>query len=201
MSENLAIGIIWAGLLLAPPIALITIVVLPTNVRFTAIRASIAFLIFLFAFQWFGFSFTSTAVSAGSVTLAYASYCVLVAGAWRVSDNNFRLVVGIAGLLPIGLGYAMSTIGLLGLMFIVSDSYRVPKETKQISKHLTCRWSYWGMVASDSGYKVQLIKSWPTFPIVERRVASESICETCGDERGATCDSVYQTYAKSEPSK
>ena len=102
--------------------------------------------------------------------VGYVSYCILVFLLFR---NPFTIILGIIGLIPIGIGVFSSTIGILGLGFVLSDF--VPEYECNITSNTLCRVTVFGNATTSSGgyYGSMLLQFPQTKPFLERKVVTE----------------------------
>jgi len=132
--------------------------------------------------------------------IAYGAYCFLAVSCWQIKFLPLRIPALLGAAIPICAGYFMSTVGLLGLMFIVGDYTRAPESTEQIDMGLECRVTGWGMVASASGYTVHLYKSWSWLPFMERSAVSIPVVQIgyVGDQppKDASCADAVAEYRR-----
>jgi hypothetical protein len=127
--DSAAISIAVAGLLIAPLIAVGVFAIVQsrwTSAGRRAMFVCILTIVFVAAAATAGLSFKKVLVNVALFGVAYGAYCFLVVCCWRVRLLPLRILVLLCGLIPVGLGYVTSTIGLLGLMFIVGDYSRAP---------------------------------------------------------------------------
>lgn len=145
-----------------------------------------------------GFGFVAPTADIAWALCCFVAYCVLVARCWRTGWKPLRFVVRTIALVPICVGYFLSTVGVLGLGFIVGDMTSPPFRTERMPGGLLCSVTSWGYAFSSSGYRVQLHRRWDAVPFVQREVASVSIDETDEAEpQTASCESVFASYKQS----
>jgi hypothetical protein len=197
--DSAAISIAVAGLLIAPLIAVGVFAIVQsrwTSAGRRAMFVCILTIVFVAAAATAGLSFKKVLVNVALFAVAYGAYCFLVVCCWRVRLLPLRILVLLCGLIPVGLGYVTSTIGLLGLMFIVGDYSRVPHEVNQIEAGLECRITLWGMAAGASGYTVHLYRSWDWLPFIERSVVSIPVVQVgyVGQPNDANCADAVAQY-------
>jgi hypothetical protein len=150
------------------------------------------------AFPLFGFSFTATLANFAGFVIAYSIYCFLGISCWRIRLLAVRIPVIVIAVLPLVAGYALGTVGVLGLGWIVADYSEPAKHTESIRNGLTCRITHWGAAVGDSGYTVHLYWTWSAVPFLEREVGRITVDETnpkAGAE-DASCSDVVAMYAR-----
>jgi hypothetical protein len=155
-------------------------------------------LVFVLGAAALGFSFKDPLPNFVAFTIAYAAYCLLAVFCWRIPSLFIRIPALLLAAIPICFGYVLSSIGALGLMFIVGDYTSPPRLTEQIRPDLICRITGWGTAVTASGSTVHLYQSWPWLPLLERSVASISVTESgdsdMGPQVGASCADALARY-------
>jgi hypothetical protein len=192
--------LVWLGLLGAPVLAAIIAILTRRqgSPKRSAIVAGSALLLY-FAVACSGLSFVVPWVNLACFVAAYFAYCFLAMVCLRIQARLVRIPSFLVAIVPIGVGYLLSTIGILGLMFIVGDYTRLPDRVEQMATGLDCRVTGWGAVGTASGYVVGLYQSWSGIPFLERRVSSRSVTQVgyLGPEpEGASCSGVWAEYMK-----
>jgi hypothetical protein len=190
--------IVWVTLLLAPVAATLVFAAVPQSRIRTRIAAASAILLVVVASAALtGFVFTMPLANAVAVAAAYAAYCFLAVSVWRIPQIFVRVVALIGAFLPIACGYMLSTVGMLGLAFIVGDFSAKPEQTEQMTNGLVCHVTLWGMAASASGYTVSLNKSWSLVPFIEKRVVTIPVTQSgyIGEQpKDASCADALAKY-------
>ena len=192
--------IIWASLLANPIFAFIVFFVIrrkePT-VHLKILLTSV-FSIFIFSVSnALGITFTNSLANFSSFAIAYLAFNYLVASCWNISQKLLRVFAMLIFMIPIGIGYILGTVGLLGLVFIVGDHTNPPMHTEKLEQNLICRVTTWGMAASDSGYTVRLYRYWNAIPFLERELNEIVVNETSQKPPfGASCNDVLAAYTK-----
>jgi hypothetical protein len=124
-----------------------------------------------------GAEFRGRAGQSSLLIVGYFTYSFLAFMCLRIPSKIVRIPAFLVATVPMVIGYASSTIGLLGLMFIVADYTRPPESVKHMAAGLTCRITGWGSAASSSGYDVGLFRSWSGISFLERRIVSASVVQ------------------------
>jgi hypothetical protein len=173
-----AFPVIWTGLLGAPVLALVIFILLPQR-RFQAQSAifSSSVLILYLALARVGLSFVEVQANFLCFVFAYFAYSFLAVMCLRIPIKAIRIIIFVIAIVPIGLGYFLSTIGVLGLAFIVGDYTSPPQRIEQMATGLNCRITGWGSAGSSSGYAVSLYRSWSGIPFLERKVLGVSVVQ------------------------
>jgi hypothetical protein len=183
----------WIAVLGVPPLALVIFVLTRKKwpgIQAILVRTAIAWIVLTAAFLFLRIGFLSAFANVAAIMMAYLAYSFFVASCWAIREKILRFIVIAIGLVPIGFGYMLGTIGALGLGFIVGDLTSKPIKTEQVEAGLVCEVKGWGSVATDSGYAVTLYKYWPGFPIVRRAVTSISVDETEGQPDANCADAI-----------
>lgn len=167
------------------------------NALSNAVIGSATAIVVVAGFTLLSTSFTSTLANVACISFAYLAYCFLAASCWKIRLLALRIPALIVAAVPIGVGYVLGTVGVLGLAFVVGDYSRPSKPATQMTNVLMCRVTVWGMAASDSGYTVHLYKHWLGLPFVEREVFSIVVNETSAlGPQSASCPDALAAYAK-----
>ena len=145
-------------------------------------------LVFIVTAAALGFSFKDVLSNFVAFMIAYAAYCFLAVSCWRIPSLFVRIPALILAAIPIALGYVLSTIGTLGLMFIIGDYTTPPRRIEQLRPDLTCRVTLWGASFTASGYAVHLYKTWAWLPFIEKSVVKLSVNQTDFSEGQAPKD-------------
>jgi hypothetical protein len=201
--EKAAVLITGLGLFFAPIVIFLSFFSMrrwwPSSLPATTIAAA-SVVVLVFAAAALGFSFKAILPNFICFIAAYAAYCFLAISLWRITFWPLRILALLAAFVPIGIGYAACTIGLLGLVFVVGDYTREPKTSEQIEPGLVCRVTLWGLAVGASGYNVSLHRSWDWLPLIERSVTRISVVESgyVGDTppKDASCADALAAYRK-----
>jgi hypothetical protein len=199
LSVEASFYLIWASLLLAPPVAVGTFFAVRRwwpGGQYPLVLGSASILILALGSALLKLSFTGTFANFVFVSVAYAAYCFLAASCWRIQPKFLRIISLIATAAPIFLGYLLGTIGWVGLELVVMDYAALPWHVEQMNAALVCRVTGWGSSFTDSGYVVHLYKVWTSVPFLQKHVAQIIVNET-GPGLGpveATCADVLATY-------
>jgi hypothetical protein len=191
--------VIWAAVLGAPPIAFLAVPGIRRawpRAHGPIIIAAIAILCVAIGLSVSRLSFTNVWVHVVLAAICYLVYCFLAASCWQISRTAVRYIVGIVTTLPIGFGYLLGTIGVLGLGWIVSDYVSPPHHVEQMAPGLTCETTEWGTVLS-GGYKVHLYQRWSAFPFLEREVVIWTVDDASGVVK--TCSDALSAYVLAHP--
>src|SRR5580698_2772317 len=138
-------GLVWAGLLGAPVLALATFIFLRRYGRQSlALIAAAGTLLFFCLMVFSGLSFVSVSANFACFVVAYFAYSFLAVSCLGIPRKLVRIPAFVVAIIPMGFGYLLSTIGLLGLAFIVGDYTRPPKRVEQMEDGLACRTTGWG---------------------------------------------------------
>ncbi len=131
------------------------------------------------------------------LSAAYLSYCFVAASTFTVRPIFVRVPLLVATCLPVIIGYVLTTIGVLGLGFIMADYTNIPIEAKQMRPGLNCRTTMWGGVG-DAGYTVRLYKYSPVIPFIRHEVRTTSVDESYPGSGpiSASCDSEFFAYTQ-----
>jgi hypothetical protein len=170
--------LIWIGLLGAPVLAVVIFILLrqrPFQARSVIVAGSV--LLLYLAVACSGLSFVAVPVNFASFVIAYFAYSFLAVMCLRIPAKAVRILTFVIAIIPIGFGYILSTIGILGLMFIVGDYASPPNRVEQMAAGLTCRVTGWGSAGSSSGYAVGLYQSWNRIPFLERKILGVSVVQ------------------------
>lgn len=143
-------------------------------------------------------SLASILVNLIFLSAAYLSFCFLAASTFTARPIFIRIPLVVATYIPIIIGYILTTIGVLGLMFIMGDYTNAPKEAKQMRPGLDCRTTMWGGLG-DSGYTVHLYKYFSIIPFIRHEVRTTSVDESYPESGpiSASCDSEFFAYNQS----
>ena len=196
----LIILVTWAGILLAPLVAITFFVLVrkkwPQYMKMT-IESCVAFLLVILCLSVHGISFRILIANIMCVIMAYGAFCFLMASCWCIRLKFLKFTTTIVMLIPILLVYALTTVGALGFMFIMADYVQLPAE-KIMEPGLVCRKTVWGGAWGDSGYNVQLFKHWSVLPFIEGEVAKIVVNQSHpqGGPEDATCDDAMQQYTR-----
>lgn len=195
----------WIGLLAAPLVALAAFTSTRGYWRFMLrwlVSASALTLAIVVTSNALGFSFRGATPNVAAFIIAYGAYCFLAFACWQIRFLPLRLLALAVGVLPIIAGYALGTVGMLGLLFIIGDYARPPVRTEQLEGDLQCEVRLWGMAASDSGYTVRLYRVWTKLPFIEQSLARASVNQTDtskGPPQDVTCADLVTRYEKKAP--
>jgi len=123
--------------------------------------------------------------------IALLAYWVIAGALGTVRPRILGYVLGMVAYIPAIPSVFLSTVGLLGSVFIVGEYLSSPLAERRLDAGLSCRVMAWGMVLTDEGYTVHLYRSLPWFPL-RLEVATVRVDETDsrGDPTFATCESV-----------
>jgi hypothetical protein len=185
-----------------PPAALAAAFILKAwfKGRMRAVFAGAAmFLCFVIGAGGLGFSFTNTCVNFLTARGAYGCYCLLAAGCISIRHWFPRGIAVLIAAIPIGLGYFVASMGILGLGFAIGDETRASDSVQPMTPGLTCISSAWGMAGNEGEY-IDLYRTWPLIPFVKRDVVS--LNDDFGDESDigqhvyGTCDTALATYER-----
>lgn len=196
--SNYIARLIWGGLLLIP-VAVFAIFSINRPRRlslwFPGISAGILTLTYVLAEQ--RFSFVDQVTNTYWLLFCYALYCLLVASCLLIKAELLRAVMLLVTALPICVGYFLATIGLLVLMFMISDQVEEPQRIEQVSSGFICRVWKWGMVFTGPhfGYSVHLYKTWDALPLIQRLVASEFI-DVGAKQPDMSCSDLLAQYSR-----
>ena len=188
--------VIWATVLGAPPITFLAVPRIRRawpHAHGLIIIAAIVILCFAIGTSVSRLSFTNVWVNVVLAAICYLAYCFLAASCWQISRNVVRYIVGTVTTLPIGFGYLLGTVGVLALMWIVSDYASLPHRVEQMAPGLTCETTEWGTVLS-GGYKVHLYQRWSAIPFLEREVVVLTVGQDARDA-DKTCSDALKAYA------
>jgi len=195
--------VIGLGLLIAPVLAVSTFIALRKDLSCAGSRAifggSVLILLLLWGIGLAGVSFTEPVFNGVSFVAGYFAYCLLASACWLIPSIVVRILALVIAAIPIVFGYILSTVGVLGLMFIVADYTRPPDSVEQMAPGLTCRVTGWGAVGASSGYAVNLYQTWSAVPFLERRVHGHSVIQDgYSGTRPAdvSCSSIWAEYSK-----
>jgi hypothetical protein len=197
-----SVALTMAGLLAGPPIAIAAFVLTrwrrPAWLRRLIIGAA-SLLLIIIAASALGFSFEKTLANFVSFAVGCLAYSFLAVSCWQIRFLPLRIVALLGAAIPIGVGYLLSTIGMLGLMLVVGDYSVAPYKIEQMESGLVCRVTGWGSAITDSGYTVHLYRTWGWLPLIERSVVSISINESASARSidapaGATCADALGKY-------
>jgi hypothetical protein len=125
------------------------------------------FVLLVATFSTFNISFTSQAMNAATISLAYVCYGFLVASLFRIKPKIVGIAVGIFFSLPLALGVGIATVGFVAVGWIATD-FETDYEA-QLPNSLRCVVSATGNATSAGGNRVRLFER--LLPGVERRVA------------------------------
>lgn len=118
------------------------------------------------------FSTTSTFIDWLLLSLTYLAICFFL---WVLAfhRNVFIKIVGIISLtLFLGIGYMMSTIGILGLAFTLGDYETV--DIQKLDNGIICKKTCYGNVTVDSsGTWIRIYKTIKWLPIIEWQLAEK----------------------------
>jgi hypothetical protein len=182
----------------APVLAMIAFVLLRRKwpaVQLKVMICCAASLLIVICCVWLRLSFIKPLGNFICVGLAYLAYCYLVFSCWRL-PKILRLIAVIILSVPIVVGYIGGTIGSLGLMFIVGESYEQPLQIVKYDAGLICRIVPWGAAMSDEGYTVHLYQHWAAISFLEREV-QEIVIDQSDPEGGptsASCNDALASY-------
>jgi hypothetical protein len=164
--------LIWMGVLAAPVVAAIAFALIrpePNYLRNPWLIAAEVFLgLFILALVA-KTNFTILEVNVGCILLAYLAYCFLVLSVLKIKRRLFRIPLLGIGVLPIILGYLLSTIGFLALLVIAADYTQPALSTELVAPGLTCTKTGWGMVTSE-GHTFHLYRTWPGLAVVHTEI-------------------------------
>lgn len=135
-------------------------------------------LFFSFFFVVLGYSievsFTSRIINWTGITLPFLLLSSLLWTTRELKQRAFRILGILSMVIVFGIGFLISTIGLLGLMFILGD-YK-PSIVKPISKELTYSETGLGNAVSNyRGRRFEIHQKIKWMPIFKRRVASKEV--------------------------
>jgi hypothetical protein len=136
--------------------------------------------------------------------MAYFAYSFLAVSCLRIPAKAVRVLTFGIAIIPIGFGFILSTIGVLGLAFIVGDLTRPPERVEEIGAGLTCRFREWGSAGSSSGYAVELYQSWNGIPFVERKILGESVVQagySGPSPKDVSCADLFAKYEKASAAR
>jgi hypothetical protein len=128
----------------------------------------------IFAFR-LGFSLAAAKANVGWLWICYLAYCLLAAFCLAINKRWLRAAALTITAIPILLGYALATIGVIGFFWILGDVLTESPRTQVLEDGLICKIDEWGSAVTDSGYTVRLYSSWPAVPFLQREVARESV--------------------------
>jgi hypothetical protein len=191
-------AIVWIGLLAAPLLALILARLRRFGARILMIAAS-TFLLSYFVFAYSSLAFVAPKGNLACFVVAYFAYCILAATCLRIPRKIIRFPIFVIAIVPIAFGYLLSTVGILGLMFIVGEYTNLPDRTEVMTAGLTCRVTGWGMAAGASGYTIGLYQSWNAVPFLERKVIGSSVTQagySGPPPADVTCADLFGQYEK-----
>jgi hypothetical protein len=162
------------GLLGAPVLALVIFIFLRKR-RFPSrlvIVAASMLLLYLATF-FVGLRFVSVRANLACTVAAYFAYSFLAVVCLRIQPSAIRLLAFVVAIIPIGLGYLLTTIrlGLIALVIVIGFYNVRPGHVEQMGPRLTCRSTEEHMGGSIySIYSVGLYQSWSWVPLLERKV-------------------------------
>ncbi|MFY9695186.1 MAG: hypothetical protein WA776_20340 [Xanthobacteraceae bacterium] len=191
-----AILLIWTTVLFAPPIMFLAfhgIRRLWPFAQAPVISAVAAILCFALGLAALRLSFTNAWANIALASVTYFAYCFLAASCWQISRKTLRFIAAFLTIIPIGLGYIVGTVGVLGLAWIVGDYASPPEHVESMGAQLVCEINGWGSVL-DGVYHVQLYRRYSAFPFVERKVAELTVDYNTGDA-DKTCSDALNARA------
>lgn len=163
-------------LLLATPVAALTLQALidrlparhqGSTARFLSIALGALLTVVILA-NLAGIRFVPLMANIWTLATAYFAYCFLAFGIGRLPLRGMaRPSAMIAGALPIAFGYFMSSVGALGLLFMVG-SYANPSKETQLAANLVCTRIEGG--GPSGGYALHIHREWPLLPVLHRQV-------------------------------
>jgi hypothetical protein len=192
--------LVWIGLLGAPVLAVVIFVLSrrrPFQPQSVVFAGSVLLLYFGVACS--GLSFVAVQVNLIFFVVAYFAYSFLAVMCLRIPTKAVRILTFVIAIIPIGFGFILSTIGVLGLAFIVGDYTSPPERVEQMAMGLTCRVRGWGSAGSASGYAVELYQSWNEIPFVERKVLGNSVVQdgySGPPPKDVSCGDLFAKYEK-----
>jgi len=139
-----------------------------------------------------GISFRMPVANYACICAAYLAYCFLAACCLRIPLKALRIVGLFVTAMPILTGYILGTVGRLALGWTVLGASDPPKP---MSTGVVCSITYWGSVASDSGYNVHLYKIWSWAPFLQREVFFASVDQTV-DQPEMSCTDAMNAYVR-----
>ncbi len=189
--------LVWGCLLAVPPVIFKTFFAmrdLQSRALSIATRGSAFILFVILGVILLKISLSLAIANVVVGVLAYSAYCFLAASCWLIPKKIVRIFAIIITLLPIGFGYVLGAVGILGVGFVLDDFMRPPTHIEIMKPGLACNISTWGMAASDEGYVVNLYEYLPEVPFVRRKMVSFSVDETVG-QPGASCSDALVKYS------
>jgi hypothetical protein len=196
--ENIVIFLVWGSLLAIPPFAIVIFTLIRKRsfqIQSKMFRVAAIWIVLTVAAFVLKISFSIPFANFIWLIITYFSYCYAsLYLCWKIHQKVIRFIVLGSAAIPVCFGYVLSTIGVLGLMFIVGDYVRPPNQIEKMKPSLVCETTLWGMAASDEGYIVHLYRFWPVVPFVRKEVVNINVDETAG-QAGSSCSDALTKYS------
>lgn len=146
----------------------------PVFIKKPAYYGAVLFIVAVVVCMFFSVSFISFFANIFILCLAYVCFGFLAFSLYSIKPKVIGIILGLLFTIPLVLGILLSTIGILGLLFIVDD-FNVDYET-QVSSELKCQVLYTGNATAAGGQDVRLFKH--VISGIERRVARKYYTDT-----------------------
>jgi hypothetical protein len=168
---ELGFFIVEAALLLIPPAALISIRLLQNRVTILQLASVIVGIVTTTIMAvYFHIGFIFPLVSILWFFVGYFTYCFFAAFCFRIKRKALRFLSLVILAVPIVLGYALATVGRLGLMFILADVLAKPSYSQVTADGLNCKVTGWGGAWGDSGFRGGLYRTWSFVPLIQKEI-------------------------------
>lgn len=116
----------------------------------------------------------SSIINWAALTIPFLLLCSLLWVTREFKQKGFRIFGLISMVIVFGFGFLLSTVGLLGLMFVLGD-YQ-PSITKPISENLTYSETWLGnAISNDRGRRYEVHQQINWLPILKRQVACKEV--------------------------
>jgi hypothetical protein len=151
-------------------------------IRMASLVCFIAYLGLIFS----GWRFIDAAINFICALLAIGSYCFLASAASEISSRLLRVTV----LFILGAPVCMVTfIAALGILFHDAPPYK----SERMRSDLICKESSYGMVGA-GGDKIELYKSWPGLPFIEKWVAGDASDDSAPKAKLSSCAELLRKF-------
>jgi len=149
--------------------------------------ASLACLIASLGFHYSGARFTDGAAGFIAAISAIGSYCFLSSSAFDIPSTPLRA----AALFTLGAPACIVTVLVAVSSLLNTDA--PPDRTEQMRPGLVCKEGGYGMVGA-GGDQIGLYKSWPGFPLIEKRVAGDQSDDSAPKAQMSSCADLLRQY-------
>ena len=122
-------------------------------------------------------SFVGGRADAIFIVVAYAGYCVAVGSALSRSRASLAFACGIASAALVVLGFILGTVGVIGVGLIAAE-FEPVSAGRLGERHRFEVVAYGNVTSADDGLAVNIYRTSPSLPFLERRVFSKRYLDT-----------------------